>query len=236
MTPAADRIAEAVAAAYRSAGIAPPVPPAGDADPVGPVPLRTLLEGFGLFYEEVDALTAASAAAALARWGIALPARVPADADAPLAGFLYAGGGAGAILVRRGDDLRRKRFTAAHELGHFLLHVPAGGSGDGAGELLMEDGEATLADPGGAADDADAPAPAAGTRMPASDDPREAEANRFAAELLMPAGLCRALAGRHRRAFGAADGAVEQHVAADLLVNTAAARIRLRNLGLVGGR
>jgi hypothetical protein len=62
------------------------------------------------------------------------------------------------IRVNRHDSPRRQRFTVAHELGHFLLHKDQIGSG------LSDD---------------------ALYRSRLSDS-REAEANRMAAEILMP--------------------------------------------------
>lgn len=40
----------------------------------------------------------------------------------PLAGFLFASGDAGYILVCSSCPVTRRRFSVAHELGHFLLH------------------------------------------------------------------------------------------------------------------
>jgi len=79
----------------------------------------------------------------------------------------------GAILVAKGRSPQRRRFSIAHELGHFLLphhRVPAGEI------MLCSPEQLAMTDP----KDADA------RRR------REAEANRFAALLLMPPPLLRA--------------------------------------------
>jgi hypothetical protein len=73
------------------------------------------------------------------------------------------------IWVRRDEPAPRRRFTVAHEVGHHLLH---------------SDGAAVLCRP------ADVEAAAGDERA------REREANRFAAELLMPEPLVRAEAER----------------------------------------
>lgn len=76
----------------------------------------------------------------------------------PYSGLLEAT--AGLIVVEASHHPHRQRFTIAHELGHYVLHYRQGGAGfygDTADTLL--DDHATL----------------------------EAEANAFAAELLMPA-------------------------------------------------
>jgi predicted transcriptional regulator len=71
------------------------------------------------------------------------------------------------IWVRRDEPVPRRRFTVAHEIGHHLLHA---------------DGAAVLCRP------ADVEAARGDERA------REREANRFAAELLMPEQLVRAAA------------------------------------------
>jgi len=73
------------------------------------------------------------------------------------------------IWVRRDEPAPRRRFTVAHEIGHHLLHS------DGAAVLCR---------------------PADVETAQASERAREREANRFAAELLMPEALVRAAADR----------------------------------------
>jgi Zn-dependent peptidase ImmA (M78 family) len=73
--------------------------------------------------------------------------------------------GRGEIEYRASDPPVRQRFTIAHEIGHLLLrHVEQGG------EAMRDDSKSF-------------------SRK--SYDPKEAEANRFAAEILMPADTVR---------------------------------------------
>jgi IrrE N-terminal-like domain len=73
------------------------------------------------------------------------------------------------IWVRRDEPAPRRRFTVAHEIGHHLLHS------DGAAVLCR---------------------PADVQTAQASERAREREANRFAAELLMPEAMVREAADR----------------------------------------
>jgi Zn-dependent peptidase ImmA (M78 family) len=129
----------------------------------------------------------------------------PAD---PLAGFLFWSGEVGLAFVNADDILPRRRFTAAHELGHAVLHR------DRMGRFLA-DTDRTLSESDEATDE------------------REREANRFAAELLMPEEVCRARAEELRRAHGACPrGVLEYRLAAELLVSGQAIRYRLDALGV----
>ncbi len=67
------------------------------------------------------------------------------------------------VLIDAGEGPLRRRFTIAHEVGHFLLHA----SLPDADSVYCRTAEVQKR-----------------TERPA--DPREREANRFAAELLMP--------------------------------------------------
>ncbi|MBX0328565.1 ImmA/IrrE family metallo-endopeptidase [Oscillochloris sp. ZM17-4] len=117
------------------------------------------------------------------------------DLPRTLAGRLYAE--QRIIEVRRSDSPRRQRFTIAHEVGHYRLHVVAKGiqsgsydcssaiigAGDGEGQSPKPIREAPL--PGFAAPGTFA-TPALSERKVRQ---LEIEANAFAAELLMPAPL-----------------------------------------------
>ncbi len=68
------------------------------------------------------------------------------------------------IVVNKGHGEQRRRFTAAHELGHYILHSMDDVFVDTANEkVLYRKRDSSL-----------------------SADPKEVEANNFAAELLMP--------------------------------------------------
>lgn len=99
------------------------------------------------------------------------------------------------VWVNATDSPERRRFTVAHEIAHWVCHRPQA---------------TTLCRPGG------------GT-MPAERDPREREANDFAASLLMPEDTVLAAAGAGRDAASLAD---------DLGVSVEAMGWRYYNLGV----
>jgi hypothetical protein len=237
------QIQEAIDAAYAQAGLHRPGAPGSTATAPGAtiVPLEALLLEQSLFYAELPRLTAGRAMAYLRqRAGVDLPR--PPEQDEDLAGFLYAfpyeGEVWGCLLVRQEDIIERRRFSAAHELGHYLLHFlpllkqrlregqhlylseglslgsEQGGEeiGEGAARLCAQDSSGALAD---------------GLRAGL---PRlEAEANRFAAELLMPEATCRTLWDlRGKRGIRSS-----RRLAQDLLVSPAAMHVRLSSLGLL---
>jgi hypothetical protein len=204
---------------------------------VRPVPLDRLLGNWNITYDEVPGLTVAAAGAHLLRWGLHQP-QLLNDAS-PLSGFIFARSDGGVcanayVLVEQKDPVPRRRFTAAHELGHFLLHFPPAAEGDGPATLLIPDGPTVVRE---TVDDAPpdegfaAPAPAEVPSLPW----REREANRFAAELLMPEAVVRALHEHYTTRFGDAPRFVEGHIAGDLLVSRQAVRYRLADLGLGDG-
>lgn len=103
------------------------------------------------------------------------------------------------VKVNRHDSKARQRFTVAHEIAHFLLHK------DHIGDGIRDD---------------------ALYRSMLS-DAREAEANRLAADLLMPMALLKPAYERARQ-----DGAVDfsARLAQEFGVSEAAMKIRLEQL------
>jgi hypothetical protein len=178
----------------------------------GPVSLHRIINDGGILnHEEVPRLSPHTAAVRLGRavdWGRGVdPAR-------ELAGLVIAGRDHGSIYVRREDPLARRRFTAAHELGHYHLHfAPTFGLGADEGDRVEVDAEVS-----------EKPDPAV-TAM-------ERQANQFAAELLMPEGICRDLHARYARRYGGAARFIVHHLAGDLLVSKLAMQWRLYALGL----
>jgi len=83
--------------------------------------------------------------------------------DASLSGFAVQKGGKKFIGVNSLDSYARQRFTIAHELGHLFLHDDTVNYDQGGVMLFREDHSGD------------------------GSDIKEVEANRFAAELLMPA-------------------------------------------------
>ena len=207
-------IADAIRQLYDGAGLAWPA-----AAGKGPVPLDRLIAAHNLAHEEVPGLTRAAAAAYLARWEVRRP-ELFADVT-PLAGFLFVNARGGAILVRQEDNLPRRRFTAAHELGHYLLDFLPRLRPE---ETFVQDDEAdTVCE--------EEKTPAAGGL---SLSEMERRANRFAAELLMPEAVCRELRDRFARQFGPTVRFLDHFLAGELLVSREAVLWRLRGLGLNG--
>lgn len=202
-------IAEAVRQTYREAGV--PWPPSAG----GPVPLDALVGACRVVHEEVAGLNHAAVSVLLGRWGIHW-ADIP-QPDPVLAGFLYANARRGYLFVRRGDGLPRRRFTAAHELGHYRLHLaPALARSDRPGAEMVQSDE-TVSESGG-------------VELAVM----ELQANRFAAELIMPEAVCRTLFDRYSRKYGRVPRFLIHHLASELLVSREAIHWRLRELELIG--
>jgi hypothetical protein len=199
MTADLDHVAAAVAGLRRKV-------PAGPGHR-GPVLLEAYFEQTGLLHAELPTLTRGAVADFLGREGIrANDLGDPAD---PLAGFVFAAGRVGWAFVSAADPLPRRRFSAAHELGHFVLHREAMGR-------FRADTDATLQEAEGDAA-----------------DQMEREANRFAAELLMPAEVCRARGAQLRAQYGCCPrGVLVYRLASELLVSREAMRYRLKSLGV----
>lgn len=105
------------------------------------------------------------------------------------------------IKVNRHDPKRRQRFSVAHELSHFLLHRDQ--IGDGITDDVLY--RSSLS------------------------DWREAEANRLAADILMPDALVRQqIEAAHEKGVGD----IVLYLADEFAVSEAAMRIKLENLGV----
>src|SRR4051794_20376059 len=85
----------------------------------GPVPLERFLSEHALRLVELPSLSRAVVYDYLLSKG-SIPGDLGEDED--LAGFLYISGPFGRVFVNADDPVPRRRFTAAHELGHFVLH------------------------------------------------------------------------------------------------------------------
>lgn len=203
------------------------------------VPLASLLAAWPLAFAEVPGLTRRGAAAYLSqRSGHAI--RLEPDADLPLSGLLYAypyfGEVWGCLLVDKDDRVERRRFSAAHELGHYLLHFrPRIQQQAAQGDYLYLDEGLLRADEGGNGLTQEGrmfaePSRDTGVRVELDALQMEREANRFAAELLLPEAACRALVARSR----ARTRVTPRQLATEFLVSTAAMEYRLQTLGLLG--
>jgi hypothetical protein len=199
VTPDLDQVADAVARLRLN------VP--SDLCRRGPEPLAGYFAETALDHVELPALTRGAVTDYLRHEGV--PADDLGDPADVLAGFVFAAGRVGWAFVSAADPLPRRRFTAAHELGHFVLHRATMGQ-------FRADTDATLRE----ADDDVA-------------DQMEREANRFAAELLMPADVCRARAGELLDQYGCCPrGVLVYRLSSELLVSREALRYRLQALGV----
>lgn len=198
-------IGDAVRRVYDEAGV--DWPPAEG----GPVPLHRLITDsrFCATNTEVDGLNRAAVAVHLRHWGVRWSGT--ADSDQKLAGFVFATGRAAHIFVRKGDYLPRRRFSAAHELGHLALHL---GEGPEA-ELVHGDSEIVYS--------------GAGSGDTAT---MERQANQFAAELLMPEANCRLAHERLAARYGPSLRFLVHQLASELLVSREAIAWRLYELGI----
>lgn len=104
-----------------------------------PVDLNGIAEHYGIPVFQADLAEGVSGAL------------VRGDANAGQSGFV--------CYVKKGESVGRQRFTAAHEIGHFILHRDRIGEGVHENYLLRSD---TLS------------------------NKQEVEANKFAADLIMP--------------------------------------------------
>ena len=168
----------------------------------GPVPLADYFPECGLDHVELPVLTRGSVAEYLLGQGMSVEELgEPAER---LAGFLCTAGRVGWAFVNASEILPRRRFTAAHELGHFLLHREEMGRFRADTDKQVQE-----------ADDA-------------TSDRLEREANRFAAELLVPAEVCEARVAGLKREHGCCPRDVLAYrLASELLVSRQAMRFRL---------
>lgn len=218
----------------------------GDLKP-GVIPLYDIISAFPLrvaVLPDGKRLTARSAVEFLGReTGKELPA--PEDGDRPLSGFIYVfeygGFFNGCILTESNDPVERRRFSAAHELGHYLLHfLPEleRRRREGASEPLIlteavsvgvkqESGEG-LAGRVVAAEGMLEPQPFTLTGALEMEE----EANIFAAELLMPAHACRTQARHYAGRYVTKPAVRARLLARDFFVSVQAMTRRLKDLGL----
>jgi hypothetical protein len=178
----------------------------------GPVPLHQLYLEFGLQHVALPGLNRGVIREHLLSQGVDVGEL--GNPQEPLLGFLITAGAGGSAYINAHDILPRRRFTAAHELGHFILHrqqMPTGFLGDTQESILEAvDGQPL--------------------------EQMEREANQFAVELLMPAILCRTRTEKLCRQQGPCSRtALAYRLSAELLVSREAMRYRLQSLELGDG-
>jgi Zn-dependent peptidase ImmA (M78 family) len=210
----------------------------------GIAPLYSLIEAYPIRTAQLANLTYESAIDFLSReTGQTMP--VP-KTGGKLAGFLYVyqyrGRFYGCILVEADEPVVRRRFSAAHELGHYVVHFlpllrsrateplsqalvltegltyEAGNEVDGempSGQLTFARGSSSSA-----------------YNLTSDIRQMEREANQFAAELLMPAPACRALVEQYSPSFSSRPRVLARRLASELLVSQEAMKWRLASLNL----
>ncbi len=207
-------------------------------------PLNTFIEAYPIRSTEIPNLTYESAIQFLAReTGQTMPSP---PIEGKLAGFLYVYEYRdcfyGCLLVEANDSIARRRFSAAHELGHYLLHfLPLLERGQrlSSEALVLTEGLSYSTDP-----EAEDGIPFGQLQVARDSSPEaraisiniqqmEREANQFAAELLMPAPSCRALVEEFSPRFSKRLRVLTRRLATEFLVSPEAMRWRLTSLGLL---
>lgn len=227
-------IVERAAAVYAAAGLVI------DAMTESVAPLQRLIQAHGLIADEIDKLSRHEAAAYLAeQTGGTIRLGDPATDE--LAGFLFANAAGGWILVKRGEKLVRRRFTVAHELGHYLLHyLPELDSAMKRGDDLLEFEEEVLAPADPDADESEVHGGRStlltdmGTEARTEIDQMELErqADAFAAVVLMPEKSCQRLVAKYAERGMTERNVLARRLASECLVSERAMRRRLGELHL----
>jgi len=228
-------IDEAIKKLYSAAGIAQP-----GAEALGIVPLRRLVGAFGLICVELPDLTAASAKDFLRQSGVTNIGYKESEKNKALAGFLYVTTNYGCVFVNKKDPVTRRRFSVAHEIGHYLLHFrPILDAFKRVGELIAVHHSDRQMDIGDDSPDNAANEGFFGERTIFDENKinnflpperqMEDEANDFAGELLLPAGIVRARA----EVLKITEDDFLRRMASDLLVSRSATERRLKDLDLL---
>lgn len=230
-----DKIQAAVGSVWASAGYAESVS--------GIVPLADLIRSYPIRVAEIEGLTYRTATDyMIGEAGGNLS--IPYEDDQPLSGFLYADrSGNACILVERKDRFQRRRFSAAHELGHYILHfLPVLETApiepytdlvysEGLVYPDQEDMENT------SSDTAVLTQPVMQVELISGfvtldSEQAEKEANRFAVELLMPENAVRAMVNQMACQFGGMHEIMVKRLTTHFLVSREAMTWRLVGLGL----
>lgn len=213
-------MSDLVRSLYAHGNLAPPTP----TRPV--TPLNEMVGSHNLLCIEMASLRRKSATDYLASRGIVISMSDPDNEDL-LAGFIYGTARAGVILVDETDPIVRRRFSVAHELGHYVMHLSADPD-----EAFIEVIPAAIPSHANADEEPRSLASHEGAPTQPEEskllDILEIEANHFASELLMPAGLVRTIALTYAAKLRGED--LVWRLATDFLVSRAAMRTRLFDL------
>ena len=230
-----EKIAAAIAALYNAAGVKIPSREACI------TPLRDLVGSLNLNCVELPKLTSRAAADFLLRRNVSVTSSVNLN-QVSLAGYLHVSPNFGCIFVNQDDRVTRRRFSIAHELGHYILHFrPLLDELKSRGELLTISVTDSFADaiPGDQGD-SDEPIDRASRGRVSFSDPTlvagllppleqmEDEADAFASELLVPADVVRAQMAR----LGLPKDDLAWKLASEMLVSRSAVDRRLEDLQL----
>lgn len=200
-------------------------------------PVSELVENTNVTCTELVKLTDRLAMEFLLREG-GLIEPFDTSGNEPLAGFLYVNSNFGSIFVEQTDLLVRRRFSVAHELGHYVLHFRPLLDAVASQNQFTITGivDAFPQSPDGTEPDAflsgivSAQSINAHLELPPVEE-MEREANKFAAELLMPENVIHDLVSRYVPVFQGGD--LVWRLATDMLVSQSAMGWRLRDLGLL---
>lgn len=233
------RISQTVRSVWVDAGIDEPY--------FGIIPLFDLVASYPIWVSEVEDLSIERAGDFLAEKTGQKP-ELGLENFGPISGFFYAyqyrGGFVGCILVEKRDPIVRRRFSVAHELGHYKLHFEpwlAQLSPEQMEEgILLTDAMVYPKQ----SENADTLTAGAGNALPLHmgevvrqpamimSDKQETEANQFAASLLMPEDTVRARAVQFHPPVCQPRGYLASRLAGEFLVSKEAMAYRLATLGL----
>ena len=192
-------------------------------------PLKPLIDRLPIRCIELPRLTCRSAQDYLLGCG-AMADRLPfsdaAEEQDPLAGFAYQGGECAFVFVNSDDPVVRRRFSIAHELGHYILHFRPTLLQWREKLAIGEDIAGYLFDAFSQRDVENVEDEAFGT----SYAQREREADDFAANLLLPIPLVAAHRNALRDFFLTDTTGMEERLALSFLVSRAAMRRCLASL------
>lgn len=205
---------------------------------------KLITNAYPIRLDELENLSYHSASKFLAKT-IGLNIDLPQDTEQKLAGFLYAheysGSLYGCILVEKNDSVSRRRFSAAHELGHYLLHLlPVLQKGKDSTKLISFTEGLSYFDK--VDDKASMPIGELATYSSTdittsleiiSPEQLELEANQFAANILMPETACKNLVEDYQKRFFNPQPVLIRRLANEFLVSHEAIKWRLNSLGLI---
>jgi Zn-dependent peptidase ImmA (M78 family) len=205
-------------------------------------PLYDIIGSYPILTAEIEGLTFQSAVKFLtSETGQTVP--VPENNSQELAGFLfiqrYRKAFYGCILVEKQDSIVRRRFSAAHELGHYLLHfLPLLEAQPSTSDLILAEGlsyakEAPEEMPTGKLAILESPDQDIRFNF-IGDEVVEREANQFAAELLIPEETCRQKYQTFSQKYGTKRLVLTKRLATEFLVSPEAMKWRLIALRLYG--